>query len=104
MKIHEYQARELFEEYGIPTADAVVVENAEDAAGAAEKLGGYVAVKAQVLVGGRGKAGGIKLARGPKEAVSVSGEILGMTIKDLPVEKLLLGGPQLEDGHLHGNG
>ncbi len=90
MKIHEYQARELFEEYGIPTADAVVVENAQDAAGAAEKLGGHVVVKAQVLVGGRGKAGGIKLARTPKEAMSVSGEILGMTIKDLPVEKLLI--------------
>ena len=90
MKIHEYQARELFEEYGIPTADAVLVENAKDAAGAAEKLGGHVAVKAQVLVGGRGKAGGIKLARSPKEAGSVSEQILGMTIKDLPVERLLI--------------
>ncbi len=90
MKIHEYQARELFEEYGIPTSDAILATNARDAAKAAEKLGGAVAVKAQVLVGGRGKAGGVKLAQSPEEAEGVAKEILALRIKDLPVEKLLI--------------
>jgi succinyl-CoA synthetase beta subunit len=90
VKIHEYQARELFEEYGIPTAKALLVERAGQAADAARKLGGFVAVKAQVLVGGRAKAGGIKLARNPEEAERAAEEILGMKIKHLTVEKVLV--------------
>ena len=90
MKIHEFQAKRLFEDYGIPTARGAVAETPEQAAKAASELGGFVAVKAQVLVGGRGKAGGIKLARSPEEAEARAGEILSMTIKGLPVERVLV--------------
>ncbi|MFW6234340.1 MAG: ATP-grasp domain-containing protein, partial [Spirochaetota bacterium] len=68
MNVQEYQGKELFKAYGIPVQDQIVVTNAADAREAAEKLGGFVVVKAQVLVGGRGKAGGVKLAKTPEEA------------------------------------
>ena len=90
MKIHEYQAKELFEEYGIPVQEQVVVDNPKDARAGAEKLGGTVVVKAQVLVGGRGKAGGVKLAENPAEAEEKAKAILGLTIKDIPVEKVMI--------------
>jgi succinyl-CoA synthetase beta subunit len=90
MKIHEYQAKELFQEYGIPVQEQVVVDNAKDARAAAEKLGGTVVVKAQVLVGGRGKAGGVKLAENPDEAEEKAKAILDLTIKDIPVEKVMI--------------
>ncbi len=90
MKIHEYQAKELFEEYGIPVQEQVVVDNPKDARAGAEKLGGTVVVKAQVLVGGRGKAGGVKLAENPEEAEEKAKAILGLTIKDIPVEKVMI--------------
>jgi succinyl-CoA synthetase beta subunit len=90
MKIHEYQAKELFQEYGIPIQEQVVVDNAADAKAAAEKIGGTVVVKAQVLVGGRGKAGGVKLAETPEEAEAKAAEILKLTIKDIPVEKVMI--------------
>ncbi len=90
MKIHEYQAKELFKSYGIAVTDQAVVTKAADARSAAERLGGKVVVKAQVLVGGRGKAGGVKLAQGADDAVSKADAILGMDIKGETVEKVLI--------------
>ncbi len=90
MNIHEYQGKELFKQYGIPVMDQVVVTRPEDAGPAAAKLGGKVVVKAQVLVGGRGKAGGVKLADGPEDAVAKAKAILGMDIKGNLVEKVMV--------------
>lgn len=90
MNVQEYQGKELFRDYGIPVQDQQVVTSAEEARKAADKLGGFVVVKAQVLVGGRGKAGGVKLAKTPDEAAEKAKEILGLTIKGIPVEKVLV--------------
>ncbi|MFW5642646.1 MAG: ADP-forming succinate--CoA ligase subunit beta [Alkalispirochaeta sp.] len=90
MKIHEYQAKELFKAYGIPVTDQAVITDATDAAAAAERLGGSVVVKAQVLVGGRGKAGGVKLADSGADAAEKAKAILGMDIKGETVEKVLI--------------
>ncbi len=90
MKIHEYQARNLFRKYGIPVPDAVVchsVEEVKEMVPNSEKLR---VVKAQVHVGGRGKAGGVKLARTKEEVVQRATEILGMDIKGLTVEKIMV--------------
>src|SRR5687768_17075858 len=86
----EYQAKELFAKHDVPVTLGVVVEKAEDAKAAAEKLGGRVVVKAQVLTGGRGKAGGVKLAETPDEAVARAEDILGMDIKGHTVHRVLL--------------
>jgi succinyl-CoA synthetase beta subunit len=77
MKLHEYQAKELFARYGVPVPNGKVVRSADEAAAAAEELGGKVVVKAQVHAGGRGKAGGIKLANSVEEARAAAGELLG---------------------------
>ncbi|MDD1763971.1 MAG: acetate--CoA ligase family protein, partial [Methanobacteriaceae archaeon] len=90
MKIYEYRAKEIFSEEGIPIPRSKVVGAANDARQAAEELGVPVAVKSQVLVGGRGKAGGIKFANNPSEAYEVAQELLQMEIKDEKVEKLLV--------------
>jgi succinyl-CoA synthetase beta subunit len=90
MNIHEYQGKELFRQYGIPVQEQVVIDKPEDAAEATRKLGGFVVIKAQVLVGGRGKAGGVKLAKSPDEAVEKAKEILGLTIKEIPVKQVLV--------------
>jgi len=90
MKIHEYQAKELFQQYGIPVQEQAVISDATKARAAAEKMGGFVVVKAQVLVGGRGKAGGVKLAKNPDEATEHANAILGMDIKGETVEKVLI--------------
>ncbi|MCG8481279.1 MAG: ADP-forming succinate--CoA ligase subunit beta [Spirochaetales bacterium] len=90
MKIHEYQAKETFVSFGIPVQDQEVITKAEDAKGATERMGGFVVVKAQVLVGGRGKAGGVKLAKSADEAVEKARAILGMDIKGETVEKVLV--------------
>lgn len=90
MKIHEYQAKELFRGAGIPVQDQAVISDASEATAAAERLGGKVVVKAQVLVGGRGKAGGVKLASSPEEAAQHAQAILGMDIKGETVEKVLI--------------
>ncbi|TVQ27295.1 MAG: ADP-forming succinate--CoA ligase subunit beta [Spirochaetaceae bacterium] len=90
MNVQEYQGKELFKSYGIPVQDQIVVTRAADAREAAEKLGGFVVVKAQVLVGGRGKAGGVKLAKTPEEAEQRASDILKLTIKGIPVEKVLI--------------
>jgi succinyl-CoA synthetase beta subunit len=86
----EYQAKELFAKHGVPVTLGTVVTKAEDAAAAAEANGGRVVVKAQVKVGGRGKAGGVKLAQDPQEAVAKAGEILGMDIKGHTVHRVLI--------------
>ena len=92
MKIYEYQAKEIFKNYGIPVPDGDVAETPEQAKQIAEKLGGKVVVKAQVYVGGRGKAGGVKLAENPEDAYEKAGKIIGMDIKGLTVKKVLITG------------
>jgi succinyl-CoA synthetase beta subunit len=86
----EYQAKELFAKHGVPVSMGTVVENSEDARAAADALGGRVVVKAQVQVGGRGKAGGVKLAESPDDAVAKADEILGMDIKGHTVRRVLI--------------
>jgi succinyl-CoA synthetase beta subunit len=86
----EYQAKELFAKHDVPVTLGAVVENPEDAASAAESLGGRVVVKAQVKTGGRGKAGGVKLAENPDEAVARARDILGMDIKGHTVHRVLI--------------
>ena len=90
MKIHEYQAKEIFKEFGIATPAGRVASTPDEAEAVAAEVGGPVAVKAQVHVGGRGKAGGIKVAKTPAEAKEAAGKILGMDIKGLTVEKVLV--------------
>jgi succinyl-CoA synthetase beta subunit len=86
----EYQAKELFAKHGVATTLGIVVETAEDAKAAAEKLGGVTVVKAQVKAGGRGKAGGVKLAKTADEAFEHASNILGMEIKGLTVNRVLV--------------
>lgn len=90
MKIHEYQARNLFRKYGIPVPDGVVCQSVEEVKEKVPDDGKLRVVKAQVHVGGRGKAGGVKLARTKEEAIEKAGQILGMNIKGLTVEKVLV--------------
>ena len=90
MKIHEYQAKEIFARYNIPVTKEVLCFTVDEASAAAEKLGLPVVVKAQVLTGGRGKAGGVKLARSQGEAIHAADQILGMDIKGYTVEKVLI--------------
>ena len=77
MDLYEYQGKQLFSRFGIPVSEGRLAESADAARAAAEELGGPVVVKAQVLTGGRGKAGGIKLASTPDEAYERAEEILG---------------------------
>jgi len=90
MKIHEYQARQIFRNYGIPVPDDVLCYTVSEVENAARELNCMTVVKAQVLAGGRGKAGGVKLARNVEEAVNAGKQILGMNIKGLTVEKVLV--------------
>jgi succinyl-CoA synthetase beta subunit len=90
VNIHEYQAKEIFRKNGIPIPPGEVATTAEEAEAIARKFGGTVVVKAQVHAGGRGKAGGVKLAKNPEEAKSVARDILKLKIKDLPVTKVLV--------------
>ncbi len=90
MKIHEYQAKELFAEAGIPVPEQRVASTADEAVKAAEELGLPVVIKAQVHVGGRGKAGGVKVVSDPAEVKPTSEKILNLVIKELPVRKLLI--------------
>jgi len=90
MKLHEYQSKQLFAKYGIPIPRGRVAATAHEAKQIAEELGGRVVIKSQVLVGGRGKAGGIRLAKTPEEAESLATQILRMEIKGLPVRKVLV--------------
>ncbi|HEU4752779.1 MAG TPA: ATP-grasp domain-containing protein, partial [Armatimonadota bacterium] len=90
MKIHEYQAKQILARYGVPTPAGEVAATPAEARAIAQRLGKRVVVKSQVHVGGRGKAGGIKLANTPEEAEQVASQILGMDIKGLTVEKVLV--------------
>ncbi len=90
MNLHEYQARELLKAAGIAMPDGGVAATAAEAEAIARRLGGTVVVKAQVHAGGRGKAGGVKLAKDAKEAGEYASKILGMQIKGLTVEKVLV--------------
>lgn len=90
MKIHEYQGKILMERFGIPTTKGRVADTPDDAKSIAQEIGGKVAIKAQVHVGGRGKAGGIKIASNPQEAYEAAKAILGMDIKGLKVKKVLV--------------
>jgi len=90
VNLHEYQSKNLFAQFGIPTPKGKVVTSPQEAYDVAKELGGTVVVKAQVLTGGRGKAGGVKLARNPDEAAEKAEAILGMTIKGLIVHKVLI--------------
>jgi succinyl-CoA synthetase beta subunit len=90
MNIHEYQAKEIFRSHGIPVPPGEVATSAQEAEQIARKYGGMVVVKAQVHAGGRGKAGGVKLAKSPEEAREHASRILGMKIKELTVEKVLV--------------
>ena len=90
MNIHEYQAKEIFRAAGIPIPPGEVATTPDEAEAIARRFGGTVVVKAQVHAGGRGKAGGVKLAKTPEEARTVATKILALTIKDLPVQKVLV--------------
>ena len=90
MKIHEYQAKEIFSHYNIPVTRETLCYSVDEVIAATDKLGLPVVVKAQVLTGGRGKAGGVKLARSMEEAKSAASMILGMDIKGYLVEKVLV--------------
>ena len=90
MKLHEYQSKQIFARYGIPIPKGRVASTAIDARQIAEELGGRVVIKSQVLVGGRGKAGGIRVAKSAKEAEELATQILGMEIKGLSVRKVLV--------------
>lgn len=90
MNLHEYQSKLRFAEFGIPVPKGKVAHSPEDAYKVAKELGGPVVIKAQVLTGGRGKAGGVKLARTPEEAQAYAGDILGMDIRGHRVLKVLV--------------
>ncbi|MEU9031511.1 ADP-forming succinate--CoA ligase subunit beta [Streptomyces sp. NPDC048383] len=90
MDLFEYQARDLFAKHGVPVLAGEVIDTPEAAREATEKLGGKSVVKAQVKVGGRGKAGGVKLAATPDEAVARATDILGMDIKGHTVHKVMI--------------
>jgi succinyl-CoA synthetase beta subunit len=88
--LFEYQARDLFAKHGVPVLPAEVASTPDEAAAAAARLGGRTVVKAQVKTGGRGKAGGVKLAADPEDARAKAGQILGMDIKGHTVHKVML--------------
>jgi succinyl-CoA synthetase beta subunit len=97
LDLYEYQGKELLRHYDLETLPGVVAGTPEEAGRAAETLGGTVAIKAQVLTGGRGKAGGIKVVSGPREAEEVAGKILGMDIRGHTVRRVYVeGGAEID--------
>jgi succinyl-CoA synthetase beta subunit len=88
--LYEYQARDLFEKYEVPVLAGIIADTPEEARAAAEKIGGVVVVKAQVKVGGRGKAGGVKVAKTPDEAFEAAQAILGLDIKGHVVKRVMV--------------
>ena len=88
--LFEYQARDLFEKYGVPVLAGIVADTPAEARAAAEKLGGVTVVKAQVKTGGRGKAGGVKVAKTPDEAEAAAEAILGLDIKGHIVKRVMV--------------
>ena len=90
MDLYEYQARDLFEKYEVPVLAGIVAHTPEEVRAAAEKIGGVVVVKAQVKTGGRGKAGGVKVAKTPDEAYEAAKAILGLDIKGHVVKRVMV--------------
>src|SRR5262245_63171115 len=90
VNIHEYQAKDILRALGVPIPSGEVATTPEEAEAIARKIGKMVVVKAQVHAGGRGKAGGVKLAKTPEEAREKAQAILGMSIKGLTVQKVLV--------------
>jgi succinyl-CoA synthetase beta subunit len=90
MRLHEYQSKKIYSGFGIPVPRGSVASDPQDAKRIADDLGVQSVVKAQVLVGGRGKAGGIRLTKNPQETEEAATQILGMKIKDIPVHKVLV--------------
>ncbi|MFZ4894795.1 ADP-forming succinate--CoA ligase subunit beta [Plantibacter sp. Mn2098] len=90
MDLYEYQARDLFEKYEVPVLAGIIADTPDEVRAAAEKLGGVVVVKAQVKVGGRGKAGGVKVAKNPDEAYEAAKSILGLDIKGHVVKRVMV--------------
>ncbi|MGG7464542.1 MULTISPECIES: ADP-forming succinate--CoA ligase subunit beta [unclassified Plantibacter] len=90
MDLYEYQARDLFEKYEVPVLAGIIADTPDEVRAAAEKLGGVVVVKAQVKVGGRGKAGGVKVAKNPDEAYEAAKAILGLDIKGHVVKRVMV--------------
>ena len=90
MDLYEYQARDLFERYGVPVLAGIVADTPEEVRAAAEQIGGVVVVKAQVKTGGRGKAGGVKVAKTPDEAFEAAKAILGLDIKGHVVQRVMV--------------
>jgi len=88
--LYEYQARDLFEKYGVPVLPGIIADTPEEAKAAAEKIGGVVVVKAQVKTGGRGKAGGVKVAKSADEAYEAAKAILGLDIKGHVVQRVMV--------------
>src|SRR5213083_1541879 len=88
MDLYEYQGKELFKRFGIPVSEGRLATTPAEARAAAEEIGGRVVVKAQVLTGGRGKAGGVKLAESPDDAEAKANDILGLDINGHVVRKL----------------
>ncbi|GAB2814770.1 ADP-forming succinate--CoA ligase subunit beta [Alpinimonas psychrophila] len=98
MDLYEYQARDLFESYGVPVLAGIIADTPAEARAAAEKIGGVVVVKAQVKVGGRGKAGGVKVAKNADEAQAAAEAILGLDIKGHVVKRVMVAaGAQIEE-------
>ena len=90
MDLFEYQARDLFEQYGVPVLAGKIADTPEEAEAAAQAIGGTVVVKAQVKIGGRGKAGGVKVATNPAEAKEKASAILGLDIKGHIVKRVMV--------------
>ncbi|MBE7551976.1 MAG: ADP-forming succinate--CoA ligase subunit beta [Anaerolineales bacterium] len=90
MKLHEYQSKRIFAKYGVPIPSGDVATTPAEAQEIAKRLGGPVVIKSQVLVGGRGKAGGIKVAKDANHAEKLAEQILGMSIKGITVDKVLV--------------
>ena len=90
MDLYEYQARDLFEKYEVPVLAGIIADTPEEARAAAEKIGGVVVVKAQVKTGGRGKAGGVKVAKNADEAFEAAKAILGLDIKGHVVQRVMV--------------
>jgi succinyl-CoA synthetase beta subunit len=90
MKLHEYQSKQIFSKHGIPIPRGKVASSLEEVGQISNSLGGRVVIKSQVLVGGRGKAGGVRLSKSNEESVDLASQILGMQIKGFPVRKVLV--------------
>ena len=90
MDLFEYQARDMFERHGVPVLQGLIADTPEEAEAAAAKIGGVVVVKAQVKTGGRGKAGGVKVAKTPAEAKEAAEKILGLDIKGHVVKRVMI--------------